>query len=295
MKPAGWRILTLILFILVYSSFGMKRMDYSEGMKKNVCKIFRNDVLLYFVFVDSKETMSWTEFDMQSTLDSINIAVKWLQDQALKNNISLRIKTSHFIGNPYATVKKNLPQGTVEKTLYESGLKSGIASLNDWADGIAKKVGATFNIPAKDGIPDVKNPKDNERLIAFLRDDYAVESVALIFLVNNYYKNDISICLNTFNTDNIEFAIVSYKYPAEIAHNVLALFGAAPLFKGPFRKNEKKIKMAQDLFPNDIMQEPYGKNIQRLEIGDYTKFLVGWSESLDSKYHKLLTDNYISF
>jgi len=276
--------------VIFYSSFGMRKMRYVEGRKKNVCKVLQNDVLLYFVFVDSKETMSWTEFDMQSTLDSINVAVKWLQEQAKKNNIPLRIKTSYYIGQPFATVKKNLPNGSVEKTLYASGVKNGLVALNQWADAISRKVGSSFNMPVKDGIPDMKNPRDTERLIAFLRDDYGVESVALMFLVNNYFKEDISLCLNTYTTDDVEFAIVSYKYPSEIAHNVLALFGAAPLFKSPYRRNEKKIRMAWQWMPNDIMQEPYGKNIWQLEIGAYTRYLIGWTETLDSKYHSLLTD-----
>ncbi len=295
MRSAFWRVFFLIAMFAVYSSFGFKKMDYREGMNKNVCKSFRNDVLLYLVFVDSKETMSWSEFDMQSTLDSVNTAVKWLQAQAIKNNVPLRIKTSHYIGSPFATVKKNLAQGTIQQTLYVPNLKKGIEELNNWTDGISKKVGTTFNILPKDGIPDIKNPKDKERLIAFLRDDYAVESVALVFLVNNYFKTDISVCLNTYDTKDIEFAIVSYKYPSEIAHSVLALFGAAPVFKSPFRRNEKKIAAAQELCTHDIMQEPYGKDIQKLEIGEYTRYLIGWSESLDLKYHKLLIDNYINY
>jgi hypothetical protein len=48
-----------------------------------------------------------------------------------------------------------------------------------------------------------------------------------MFFVNNYFKADISIAMNTLSSDDIEFAIVSYKYPAEIAHNFLHLYGAA--------------------------------------------------------------------
>ena len=294
MIPVVKRILLFCLIAVVFS-FGYKRMDYREGMRNNVCKVFKNDVLLYFIFVDSKETMPWSEFDMLSTLDSVNIAVKWLQEQALKNKVTIRIKSSHYIGNPYATIKKNLPQGTIEKSINGAGLSQGTQELNDWANGIAKKVGTTFNLTPKDGIPEVKNPKDKERLIAYLRDDYGVEGVALVYLVNNYFKNDISVCLNTFTDEDVECAIVSYKYPAEIAHNVLALFGAAPLFNSTYRRNDKKIKLAQELMPNDIMQEPYGKNINKLQIGEYTRYLIGWSETLDSKYHRLLTDNYINF
>lgn len=293
------RIYFNVIFFLIaaflLSSMGIQRIDYRHSVKKNVCKDFKNDVLAYFIFVDSKETSPWTEYDIRSTLDSINIAVNWFNQQAGKNNVPLKLKTNYYIGKPYSTVKRNLSQGTVEKTLKSSGLKNGFKDLNLWADAIAKKVGSTFNIPDKDGIPEIKNPRNKERLVAYLRDESSLESVALIFMVNNYYRDDISIAVNTYNTDDVEFAIVSYKYPAEIAHNILSLFGAAPMYKSTFRKSEKKIKTLSQNFPNDIMQDPYGKNIYSLTIGEYTKYLIGWSDHLNNKYDPLLTDGIINY
>jgi hypothetical protein len=139
--------------IIILTSLGFHKIDYRNGMYKNVCKDLKNDVLAYFIFVDSKETSPWTEFDIRSTLDSINLAIGWLNKQAIKNNITLRIRANYYIGKPYTPIKRNLPQGTVEKTLKSSGLKQGFKDLNLWADAIAKKVGSTFNITDKDGIP----------------------------------------------------------------------------------------------------------------------------------------------
>jgi hypothetical protein len=264
-------------------------------MYKNVCKDLKNEVLAYFVFVDTKTTAPWTEFDIKSTLDSINIAVNWLNQQAIKNNIKLRIRANYYIGKPYATVKRDLPQGSVEKTLNNSSLKQGLKDMNLWADAIAKKVGSTFNIPEKDGIPEVKNPKNKERLIAYLRDENKVESVALLLMVNNYYRDDISIPVNNYKTDDVEFAIVSYKYPSEIAHNLLVLYGAAPMYKCVYRRNDKKIAMAQQAFPKDIMLEPYAKHINELNIGPLDRYLIGWTDKLDEKYKNLLTDAIVNF
>ncbi|NJK96118.1 MAG: hypothetical protein HC905_15480 [Bacteroidales bacterium] len=191
-------------------------MDYRNAMYKNVCKDLKHDVLIYLIFVDNKTTAPWTEFDIQSTIDSVNIARLWLQEQARKNNIPLKIKTDYYIGPEYSTISKNLPQGTVYNSILEPNLTTGLKSINSWADAIAKKAGSTLNIPEKDGIPEVKTPRNKERLIAYLRDAYQVESVALLFMVNNYFKTDISVQINTFNTQDIEFAVVSYKYPSEI-------------------------------------------------------------------------------
>jgi len=290
----SYMIFTVLTVLIVLQGFGPKRTDFRKGMHKNVCKNLTNDILVYLIFIDSKATTPWTEFDIYSTLDSLALAVKWLQDQARQNGINLRIKTDYYIGE-YATIKKSLPEGSVKKSLTEPNLRTGMKEMNDWADYIAKRAGTSFNIIEKDGIPEVQNPRNKERLIAHLRDENNVESVALLLMVNNYFKQDISVALNTLGTDEIEFAVVSYKYPSEIAHNILHLYGAADLYETEFRRNQKKITLAKDYFPKDIMQDPYAKSINRLEIGDFTKYLIGWDNNLEPKYEELLIDNSFSF
>lgn len=282
------------IMLLMSSSLPVK-MDYRKAMYNNVCKDLKNNVLLYFVFIDSRDTSPWTEFDIMSTIDSLGVAVKWLHNQAEKNNINLKIKTDYYIGNEFATISRNLPKGTVEKSLLEPGLEKGIQSLNKWSDYVAKIAGESFYMVNKDGIPQQQNPRDAERLIAYLRDEYSVESVALLFMVNNYFRNDISIALNTMTQEDVEFAIVSYKYPSEIAHNFLHLYGAADLYKTPFRRSEKKIRKAAEFFPNDIMQDPYARDIGELEISDYTKYLIGWNKEIDPTYESLITDKFIRY
>lgn len=286
-------LLTLVLTLV--SGFGSQKIDYRKGRYNNVCKDLKNEVLLYFVFVDTKTTLPWTEFDISSTIDSMSVAVEWLQKQAELNKINLRIKTDYYIGKDFATITRNLPFATVQQSLYEPNFKTGLAAINKWADNLSKKVGESFTIREKDGIPMQQSPKDAERVIALLRDEFSVESVALVFMVNNYYRNDISIAVNTLINADVEFAIVSYKYPAEIAQNFLRLYGAADLYPTPLRKSEKKIKLASELFSNEIMQDCYAKNIWSLELSDFTKYLIGWSNELDPRYEPLLTDKVEAF
>ena len=288
-------LLLLSVTLIVSTSFTYRRIDYERGMNKNVCKELKNNVLVYFMFVDSKETSPWTEFDLQSTIDSMKVAVDWIEQQAKDNGVQLNIISDYYIGTEYTTVRKNLPNGTVIKSATTPTLNKGLEELNQWADVIAKKVGTEVNIVEKDGIPEIKNPKNKERLIAFLRDEKHVESVALLYMVNNYFRDDISLPVNQLGTEDVEFSIVSYKYPAVIAQNILNLFGAADLSKTLYRRNEKKIKLAADFFPNDIMQDVYGKNIYNLNIGEFTQYLIGWSPKLDPKYQTLLTDKIANF
>jgi hypothetical protein len=250
--------------------------------------------LLYFIFIDSKDTSPWTEFDIISTIDSIGTAVKWLEGQAYNNNVELRIKTDYYIGKELTTINRNLPLGNVENSLLKPNIRKCVESLNKWADNISRTAGASFFITDKDGIPKQQNPKDTERLIALLRDEFSVESVVLMFLVNNYYRDDISIALNTMDNAKVEYSIVSYKYPSEIAHNFLHLYGAADMHETPFRKSTKKIKLLNDYFPNDIMQDPYAKNLKSQEISDYTRYLIGWTDEVEGKYESLFTDGFFN-
>ena len=152
-----------------------------------------------------------------------------------------------------------------------------------------------MTIREKDGIPEIKPPKNKERLVAFLRDENKVESVAMFYLVNNYYKSDISIPVNTFNTNDVEFVIVSYKYPSEIAHNFLHLFGACDMYKTLLRRNERNINILSERYPDEIMHEPYGKDINKLAISDYTKYLIGWTNELDPSLESLMRDKMIVY
>jgi hypothetical protein len=90
--------------------------------------------------------------------------------------------------------------------------------------------------------------------------------------------------------EDVEFAIVSYKYPSVIAHNFLHLYGAADLHETPFRRSGRKIKTAMELYPNGIMQDPYSRNLHELNISDITRYLIGWSDEIEPEFEDLLTD-----
>jgi len=288
-------ILISVGLLTLFSSYTIQRIDFDKGRFNNVCKNLKGEALVYFVFVDSKETAPWTEFDIRSTLDSMRVAVDWINAEARKSGIPLTMRTDYYIGEEHSTVSKNLPEGTVYKSAMNPNLEKGTANLNYWADGIVKKVGGSLQMEEKDGIPDIKTPRNKERLVAYLRDKYNAESVALLFMVNNYFRNDISLALNTLGTEDVEFAIVSYKYPAEIAHSILSLYGAAPLYESTFRRDARKIAKAAEIFPNDIMQDTYATPLLSREVGALTQYLVGWSATLPKEYEPLLTDKIIRF
>ena len=287
--------LVIVAMIILTSGSNLKKTDYRIARNMNVCKSLKGNALLYFIFIDSKETKPWTQYDIQSTIDSIRVAISWLHKQAEQQHIGLNIIADYYIGKEYSTVNKNLPAGSIYKSITEPNLTKGIASINKWADAVAKEVGNTLPISEKDGIPEISNPRNKERLVAYLRDANNVESVALFMMMNNYFRTDISVQMNTTNTNDVEFAVVSYKYPSEIAHNFLHLYGAADMYKTVYRQNENKIRTLQELFPDELMLDPYGKNIWNLEISDYTRYLIGWTDEMNPEYEPLMTDRAMNF
>lgn len=293
--PSIIRNLFLFLLLLGSTSASTPSFNFNAGRHNNVCKGLKNDVLLYFVFVDTRTTSPWSEFDILTTIDSIQVAARWLESQAERNDITLKIKTDYYIGDEFATIQRNLPRKSVQETLEDQNVIKGMGSLSRWGDYVSKIIGESLYIKEKDGIPAQKKPSTKERLIAFLRDEYQVESVALLLMLNNYYRSDISLAINTLHNDDVEFSVVSYKYPSEIAHSFLHLYGAADLDESHFRRSARKIKMANQAFPDDIMSDVYARSLKDLEIGDFTRYMIGWTEELDSEYEPLLTERYSLF
>lgn len=290
-------VIHILLFIVLFggSSASTPSIDFRTGRHNNVCKALQHDVLLFFVFVDTRSTYPWTEFDILSTIDSIQVACRWIEKEAEKQYIPLRIKTDYYIGDEFATIEKNLSRESVKLTIDDLNLKEGMLSLSRWGDNISKVIGESLYMKEKDGIPTRKQPRTKERLIAFLRDEYKVESVALLMMLNNYFKTDISMAVNTLHNNDVEFSVVSYKYPSEIAHSFLHLYGAADLHETHFRRNGRNMKLANRAFPDDIMSDVYARSLTSLNIGDYTRYMIGWTDELDNKYEPLMTEKFTLF
>jgi hypothetical protein len=162
--------------------------------------------------------------------------------------------------------------------------------IQGWSDKIAATAGKSLPPDTSRLIATKNTLADKERLVARLRDLYATDNVAIVYFINNYYKEEMSVANNINSPTQIEYAIVSFKKPSVIAHEFLHLFGAWDLYISPFdtkREEIKKKEFAMREFPNEIMAFAY-RDIDSLEISPFTKYCIGWEKSIDPKYTDMI-------
>ena len=274
----------------VFKTSGKTITVHLASVNNNVCKKLYGHTVLYAVFVDTKETKPWSEYDILSTLDSIKKAAAWLELQAKKQNILLEIEIDYPKNHEKIPVALDFPKKTLSATLFQHNLSLGVRAINNWSDKLSTSVAKTLPPDTSKIIATRNTMNSKERLIARLRDIYKTDNVALLFFINNYYKEEMSVTFNTNSSTNIEYSIVSFKQPSVIAHEFLHLFGAWDLYITPFESRKKEIakkEFAMKEFPNEIMAFAY-RNIDSLEISPFTRYCIGWDKQLDKKYTDMI-------
>ncbi|MDX1349487.1 MAG: hypothetical protein R3279_04530 [Putridiphycobacter sp.] len=259
------------------------------SVRNNVCKTLTNKVVLYAIFVDSKETHPWSKYDLESTSDSIRKSISWLEKMAKQNNIPLAITYDHPVINKKIPVRGELKYKTLSGTLfYSRNMKVGIDLIDDWSDAIARRLNKMFPADSSAMISMKNTMNSRERLIAKLRDIHKTDNIALMYFVNNYFEDEISFALHTSSDKKTEYAVVSTKHPSVIAHEFLHIFGALDLYISPFdrRKNKKIKKKAMKLYSNEIMAFAH-RSIDSLQISSFTKYLIGWDNKLNETDSKI--------
>lgn len=293
-------IIFIFLPILLFSCknqhlvFNSKKQNGTDihlaSVDNNVCKKLQGSVILYAIFVDTKDTKPWSEYDIMSTLDSIQRAVDWINQKAKENKKFLSIELAYHSNNQKVPIAMDLPKKTLSETLFQSNFTAGLKAVHKWSDKIAVSAGKSLP-PDTSKIITTKNTlADKERLIARLRDIHKTDNVAIMYFINNYFKNEVSIAFNTNSLSEIEYSVVSFKKPSIIAHEFLHLFGAWDLYISPFEGNKNDMKrkeFAMKEFPNEIMAFAY-RDIDSLDISPFTKYCIGWEKSLDKRYADMI-------
>jgi len=278
----------------IYTSSSCQYENVATTKNRNVCGVLKDSVVVYPIFVDVDQFHPWTTFDIESTMDSIQTAMDWIQKQAGGSNQPLTITVhQHNQKNKLtfneAKVKPRLLR--LNLSLLGSYRKKHRGHVDSWADKIAVHAAKAIR-PRKESKLATKNKvKSIERLIARLRDLYQTDNVALMIFVNGYYENYPSVSLHTYSSGpKAEYSIMTNKNPAIIAHEFLHLFGALDLYPHAIHPNfnYKEITKA---YPNEIMRIQH-KCIESLTLSPITKYYIGWQKTLDSKNTRMLYHKY---
>lgn len=254
-------------------------------VNNNVCKKLIGKVTLYAIFVDTHTRQPWTAYDIKTTTDSIKKAMSWVEVQAASNGIDVSIELLAHQKEKIIPLQQNLPEETLQESLYLPKLKEGISNLNDWANNIARKAGTAF-LPDTSSVVKTKNIITNrERLIARLRNMTQTDNVVIMYFLNSYYMDDYSLALYTGSRSETEFAIVTFKTPSVIAHEFLHVFGALDLYMSPFDKKKKQLRRKVAImkqYPDEIMAFTR-RPIEKLNLSTLTKYLIGWVPELSEE------------
>lgn len=281
------KILLPLVFVALFSTncsrfFHKSDVDLRFGIDNNACKKMQGKTLIYLIFVDTKTTKPWSNFDLKSAVDSVKKTSYWLQKQSGANNQDLKIQVDYFGSKSKTkTIARELPKASIYESLDGATVSAGINKLNKYADDVCKKVlTAAYPVESKNS---KSSPRD--KLISILREKYSVENVALMFMFNNYYMDDFSVTCNTLSKTEMEYAMTSYKSPTLIAQQVMSLFGAAGMGEYYVKSKNKNAKFALEEFPNDVMVN-LGRDLNELEIGEYSQYMIGWTDIVDKKYER---------
>ena len=264
--------------------------DYvSPSRSLNVCKTLEDSVVLYAIFVDVDSYHPWTQYDIDSTLDSVRKAMTWLENQAIDNDKKLGVATVvHSQQSKLSLSENNIKPYDLklDMGLLHSQDRKKNHTVDKWADKIA--------IYASKGVKNneerkvkTKNKVSNlERLVARLRNQYKTDNVAVMFFVNGYYENTPSVSYHTYsNGPEVEYSIITNKNPAVVAHEFLHLFGGVDLY--PETYHNFNYKDIEEIYPNEIMRIQH-KPLSKLMLSPITKYYVGWANDLDHENTRLL-------
>ena len=112
----------LFLLIINVSCSRYRTIKYNtyhiSTVDNNVCKRLNGHVIMYAVFVDTRYTQPWSEYDIFSTLDSIKRAKYWLENLAKENGIKLTIDIKFHQNGKIIPILNNFSDKTLSGTLF---------------------------------------------------------------------------------------------------------------------------------------------------------------------------------
>lgn len=231
-----------------------------ENFDHGSCYDMTDDVCYLVVFLDDEESQ-WSADEKEKFLNKkLQPSLNFLSERALEYDITLNHKYEIY---PKVENSSLNFSGVIDPDVVVNGKQENIL------DEISKSMGYA-------------SPKQMDRV---LRNEFDVRQIAYLIVLNKNgrsykYSHVIS------NAEKYEFCVffddaITYSGDtciSTIAHEILHLFGAEDYYD-PYGQYPEREKLAQELYPDDIMNETFF-NINEAQIGAYTAYSVGWTDEM---------------
>lgn len=227
-----------------------------KGYKTGSCYDMENSLCYYIIFLNDNESQ-WndsekTKFTQKKFITSLNYL------SAKANEYSVTISTEYNHSEVTGTYS-----GIVETEVVENG------SQEDILNQVAQSCG-------------FENP---DEMNSHLKESLGVNQVAYLIVMNKDGRSYKYSYVNE-NNEKLEFCVffddsITFGEStccATISHEILHLFGAEDYYN-PYGDTPQREKLAKELYPDDIMMK-IPKNVYDAQIGEYTAYSVGWTDTL---------------
>lgn len=230
-----------------------------KSYNKGTCYDMEKELCYLIVHIDDNES-NWDEEEKTEFAENKLIpSLAYLSEKAAEYNVTLC--TDYKNSDENVTYK-----GIIEADVVENG------SQEDIPHQAAVSMG--YSTP--------------EEMDSSLKKEMNVKQIAYLFIVDKAGRS-YKYSYVTKDSKTMEFCVFfddSIKFDGNvccstISHEVLHLFGAEDYYD-PYGKLPERAKLAEELYPNDIMLA-YLNNVNDAKIGAYTAYSVGWTDTLPAE------------
>jgi hypothetical protein len=225
--------------------------------------MLRGHVVLFELFVQDPVS-EWPKDQRQEVNQRVEAAITFLQQQAKRHD---RAFTIQRVSGPDARLREVIPTDPHANP--------------DWSEkAIEAATGLNGQAVVRNLVQERLTRRRTTEVAICLHVNRAGISYNLAYYdrVDPIYSAERMICFRTY-PDGRATAAASY------AHELLHLFGAGDLYF-PYDDSNDRLQEAKESFPSDIMFR-VDYDIDRLNVGPFTAFRIGWSDSLDPRWKHL--------
>lgn len=230
------------------------------------CGTMEGDVFTITLFLDDAES-SWDEESIwRFWSEALIPGYDYLEREASERGIPLNFESScYYTGmNEGLSVRYNGTAADANNNTFQTDM--------DMLSQVLQTMGFASEADFR------------QRMVDFSGCEDVVVTIAL-----NKPGRSFSWCNSLKYVEFFECCIVFSQYndtvmdvcPCTVVHETLHLFGAEDYYD-PYGKMPNRKQMADRLYPNDIMYQPY-VDVSYNEIGSFTEFTIGWRDELPAQ------------